>query len=46
MKIFANAGAQIVPIKQLKSNFKLSTKLFNVRLDGRNIVIILKGKVL
>ena len=48
MKTFANAGAEIVPIKQLikQLNFKLSTKLFNVRLNSRNSVIILVGKVL
>ena len=49
MKIFAYARAQIVPIAQpfiCRENFELNTKLFNVRMGARNVVIILVGIVL
>ena len=49
MKIFAYAGAQIVPIVQpfiCRKNLELNAKLFNVRMSARNLAIILVSKVL
>ena len=49
MKIFACAGAQIVPIVQpfiCRKNLELNAKLFNVRMSARNVAIILVSKVL
>ena len=47
MKIFAYAGAQIVPIAQIVGKtLEFYTKLFSVRMNARNIVIILVGIVL